>query len=108
VLEQLPPFDLQQLTPAHPAAAEAWQLHLQQPLQPANNTHTPPHQLHIQQYDHDDPLQKKQRLQQHSEDQEQSTAGAGQEGVVLMQQDPILWRAYQALSFLSHVSGAND
>jgi hypothetical protein len=105
VLEQLQPFDLQQLTPAHPAAAEAWQQHLQEPLRPANSAYMAPHQLHIQQHAHHNPLQQNQRLQKQR--QEQSKPGAGQDGVVLLQQDLTLWRAYQVLSFLSHVSSAD-
>lgn len=94
----LPQFDLQQLTPIHPEAAEAWQQHLQQPLQPANSCYISPRQLHIQQHDQV-PLQWQptQQLQQ----LDGADAGLGS---VLMQQDPMLWRAYQVLSFISHVS----
>lgn len=97
VLEGLPQLDLEQLTPIHPDAAEAWQQRLQQPLQPANCCYTPPRQLHIQQHDHVplhwQPTQSQQHLQ----------GAAGNLGGVLLQQDPGLWRAYQVLSFISHV-----
>lgn len=98
VLEGLPQFDLEQLTPIHPDAAKAWQQHLQQPLQPANCCYTPPRQLHIQQHDHV-PL----RWQPTQPQQQQQSQAAGSLGGVLLQQDPTLWRAYQVLSFISHV-----
>jgi hypothetical protein len=93
-LRDLPPFPLQQLTPANPAAADAWQQHLQQPLQPANRAYTSPHLRHIQQHDHLPPTQQQQ--QQHA-------LGLDSAAAVALQQDAVLWRAYQLLSFLSHV-----
>jgi hypothetical protein len=96
-LEQLPPFDLQQLTPAHPRAAEAWLQHLQLPLGPANSCYTNPHQLHLQQHNHTPP-------QQAQKQQQQQNLTSPDEAFLL--QDPALWRAYQVLSFLSHVSSS--
>lgn len=93
-LEGLPPFNLQHLInpqqQQQPDASEAWQQHLQLPLPPANATYTHPRQLHIQQHDH---------LQQQQQGQQDLASG----GSNLLQYDPILWRAYQVLSFLSHV-----
>lgn len=94
MLGDLPQLDLQQLTPTNPAAAEAWQQHLQAPVPPANSCYTSPHELHKQQHDH--------LLNQQPPSAHQHRAAVSPESL-LLQQDAGLWRAYQVLSFLSHV-----